>query len=142
MRISDWSSDVCSSDLWGLSAHTSYEFDDFTIKAITAYRKTDTSGRGELDQTSAALLSPLTLYEHAQQFSQEIQFSRQTDNYDLIIGGYYFQEKLRSEESRVGQECVSMCRSRWSPYHSKKNQRSTYSIMIHIDRNKRLERKN
>src|SRR3546814_16780816 len=72
MRIRDWSSDVCSSDL----------------------RKTDTSGRCELDQTSAALLSPLTLYEHAQQFSQEIQFSRQTDNYDLIIGGYYFQEKL------------------------------------------------
>src|SRR3546814_14451673 len=23
----------------------------------------------------------------------------------------------RSEESRVGQECVSTCRSRWSPYH-------------------------
>src|SRR3546814_15482215 len=27
---------------------------------------------------------------------------------------------VRSEERRVGQECVSMCRSRWSPYHSKK----------------------
>src|SRR3546814_15509061 len=27
----------------------------------------------------------------------------------------------RSEERRVGQECVSTCRSRWSPYHSKKN---------------------
>src|SRR3546814_17125531 len=26
----------------------------------------------------------------------------------------------RSEERRVGQECVSTCRSRWSPYHSKK----------------------
>src|SRR3546814_15022006 len=26
----------------------------------------------------------------------------------------------RSEESRVGKECVSTCRSRWSPYHSKK----------------------
>src|SRR3546814_6446221 len=26
---------------------------------------------------------------------------------------------LRSEERRVGQECVSKCRSRWSPYHSK-----------------------
>src|SRR3546814_17223179 len=25
--------------------------------------------------------------------------------------------KIRSEESRVGQECVSTCRSRWSPYH-------------------------
>src|SRR3546814_10367631 len=28
---------------------------------------------------------------------------------------------LRSEERRVGQECVSTCRSRWSPYHYKKN---------------------
>src|SRR3546814_16757549 len=26
-----------------------------------------------------------------------------------------------SEERRVGKECVSTCRSRWSPYHSKKN---------------------
>src|SRR3546814_19038550 len=30
----------------------------------------------------------------------------------------------RSEERRVGKECVSSCRSRWSPYHSKKNNRN------------------
>src|SRR3546814_13017694 len=29
-------------------------------------------------------------------------------------------ERLRSEERRVGKECVSTCRSRWSPYHEKK----------------------
>src|SRR3546814_11444075 len=28
---------------------------------------------------------------------------------------------MRSEERRVGNECVSTCRSRWSPHHSKKN---------------------
>ena len=27
------------------------------------------------------------------------------------------QERKRSEERRVGKECVSTCRSRWSPYH-------------------------
>src|SRR3546814_16754083 len=27
--------------------------------------------------------------------------------------------RLRSEERRVGKECVSTCRSRWSPYHQK-----------------------
>src|SRR3546814_17395517 len=27
------------------------------------------------------------------------------------------ERKLRSEERRVGKECVSTCRSRWSPYH-------------------------
>src|SRR3546814_11287680 len=34
--------------------------------------------------------------------------------------GYYsylWAELLRSEERRVGKECVSTCRSRWSPYH-------------------------
>src|SRR3546814_19305564 len=29
---------------------------------------------------------------------------------------------IRSEERRVGKECVSTCRSRWSPYHEKKNE--------------------
>src|SRR3546814_20911391 len=31
-------------------------------------------------------------------------------------------ERLRSEERRVGKECVGTCRSRWSPYHKIKNQ--------------------
>src|SRR3546814_15304375 len=30
----------------------------------------------------------------------------------------------RSEERRVGKECVSTCRSRWSPYHEKKKYKS------------------
>src|SRR3546814_20895282 len=30
------------------------------------------------------------------------------------------QRRIRSEERRVGTECVSTCRSRWSPYHYKK----------------------
>src|SRR3546814_16850218 len=35
--------------------------------------------------------------------------------------------KIRSEERRVGQECVSTCSSRWSPYQSKKTKQKTYS---------------
>src|SRR3546814_20808090 len=42
--------------------------------------------------------------------------------------------RQRSEERRVGKECVSTCRSRWSPYHKKKkrkdkieNNRNNYS---------------
>ena len=30
---------------------------------------------------------------------------------------YTFTEKPRSEERRVGKECLRLCRSRWSPYH-------------------------
>src|SRR3546814_16402188 len=33
----------------------------------------------------------------------------------------------RSEERRVGKECVSTCRSRWSPSHKKKKTRHTYN---------------
>src|SRR3546814_13217045 len=33
----------------------------------------------------------------------------------LVIG--HVQSGKRSEERRVGKECVSTCRSRWSPYH-------------------------
>src|SRR3546814_11579488 len=33
-------------------------------------------------------------------------------------------DSARSEERRVGKECVSTCRSRWSPYHSKKKRKS------------------
>src|SRR3546814_14988001 len=32
-------------------------------------------------------------------------------------------EQVRSEERRVGNECVSTCRSRWSPYPYKQNKR-------------------
>src|SRR3546814_18585332 len=41
----------------------------------------------------------------------------------LIIDG----GKVRSEERRVGKECVSTCRSRWSPYHSKKKEPIEYN---------------
>src|SRR3546814_18107914 len=40
----------------------------------------------------------------------------------------------RSEERRVGKECVSTCRSRWSPYHYKKNryEKNQTSPCLHI----------
>src|SRR3546814_4537956 len=48
-------------------------------------------------------------------------------NYDVALEWYFapgalasvalFAKDIRSEERRVGKECVSTCRSRWSPYH-------------------------
>src|SRR3546814_15781908 len=37
-------------------------------------------------------------------------------------GACAYVQEPRSEERRVGKECVSTCRSRWSPYHSKKKE--------------------
>src|SRR3546814_1745875 len=39
------------------------------------------------------------------------------DLLDMGTGGQHRDDRLRSEERRVGKECVSTCRSRWSPYH-------------------------
>src|SRR3546814_12229012 len=37
-----------------------------------------------------------------------------------------FPELGGSEERRVGKECVSTCRSRWAPYHEKKNRKTIH----------------
>src|SRR3546814_11775671 len=43
---------------------------------------------------------------------------------EMLAGGHG-EAAARSEERRVGNECVSTCRSRWSPYHSKNKTRRT-----------------
>src|SRR3546814_10568096 len=80
VRISDWSSDVCSSDL--ISA--------------AAIRSTSHSGSSSV---AIDLLS---------RFFRRSYSAAETMTTDGL---------LRSEERRVGKECVSTCRSRWSPYH-------------------------
>src|SRR3546814_14690821 len=100
MRISDWSSDVCSSDL------------------STLYRLQLPTG----NQLVAIFTS------HADYpTGQEVGIAIAADH--LVVfpaqGSVAAHETLqpttaRSEERRVGKECVSKCRSRWSPYPSKK----------------------
>src|SRR3546814_20183297 len=90
MRISDWSSDVCSSDL---------NPDD--------------------------LVSPFDPLEPTAGGLNRIE-ERRLDGFALVQGksGGLKWEAGRSEERRVGQECVSTCRSRWSPYDQKKKHQS------------------
>src|SRR3546814_16437597 len=47
-------------------------------------------------------------------------------------GAHVHRQSARSEERRVGKECVSTCRSRWSPYHSKKNNNIPLNIVSYI----------
>src|SRR3546814_14172009 len=95
MRISDWSSDVCSSDL----AHVVGGGVDVAGQAL------------QLDADRQAAL----------QFGQQVarlghREGAGRDEQDMVC----FYSPVRSEERRVGKECVSTCRSRGSPYHSKK----------------------
>src|SRR3546814_11455038 len=97
MRISDWSSDVCSSDL-------ERGLDDLPILRVA--RRLIFVGEGGVHH---ALHIPLPPPDE-----------REFGDDELLLGSHARQdiiEKRRSEERRVGKECVSTCRSRWSPYH-------------------------
>src|SRR3546814_16987490 len=93
MRISDWSSDVCSSDLRKQDS------------SAAAGPQRPASGQLELLLDAAEDRAPPAVEHLDAHAVAELEKGR------------------RSEERRVGKECVSTCRSRWSQYHSKKQQR-------------------
>src|SRR3546814_21078260 len=100
MRISDWSSDVCSSDLYGQKANA------YSVFAEATYEVVDNlflvaGGRYSKDKREAFLSSPTAAPIHGKSHFSDVSP----------------RAVIRSEERRVGKECVSTCRSRWSPYH-------------------------
>src|SRR3546814_20831323 len=105
MRISDWSSDVCSSDL---------DFDRFTEEMAAAGMLTWRSSEAkDGDDESWVIGKPRALASgEAEEFGTVAGF-RNPDQMDRA----FLQRSYRSEERRVGKECVSTCSSRWSPYH-------------------------
>src|SRR3546814_2835523 len=92
MRISDWSSDVCSSDLFSIAGRR-------IGPSEPPYVIAEMSGNHNGDIGRA-----LRILEAAKQAGADA-VKLQTYRAD------------RSEERRVGKECVSTCRSRWSPSH-------------------------
>src|SRR3546814_11408851 len=119
MRISDWSSDVCSSDLpadgaTGFPAAGDLEvvFNEVVDAAAGAFALAcDVSGGVALSHPAsgaAFTLSTNTALHGGEHCVLSIDAAKLTD-----AGGAH----PRSEERRVGKECVSTCRSRWSPDH-------------------------
>src|SRR3546814_12711128 len=133
MRISDWSSDVCSSDLLGIAS---------TIGVAMGGVSVDRLGRRDLRWylwlPAAALSVATPLYAIGL-----LQADWRMTTLILTFASISFFAFLptttastlplveprmrastaaihnpgRSEESRVGKECVGTCSSRWSPYH-------------------------
>src|SRR3546814_6511260 len=83
MRISDWSSDVCSSDL----PHRA------NFRLLQAGENLPDGAQPQMGPVTTGL-GEVVMY----------------------TVGYKNPDGKRSEERRVGKECVSTCRSRWSPY--------------------------
>src|SRR3546814_20451371 len=98
MRISDWSSDVCSSDLEFVLADRSSLLLGATFGIISQF---SANAIGPVYPVSAPALSARL----------------ETDRVTSRIGVYDGTLANRSEERRVGKECVSKFRSRWSPYN-------------------------
>src|SRR3546814_6016045 len=99
MRISDWSSDVCSSDLPGARSYA--PTNGAVCRGIRAYRVSKLPPLRRAPMRKIVLLYlPAVLVLLAPTLGHAASCS---DNVD------------RSEERRVGKECVSTCRSRWSP---------------------------
>src|SRR3546814_12205729 len=103
MRISDWSSDVCSSDL-GL----------FRVVGDGVFVDGDMS----LAQGSFGFFAGNTLGAQINQHDVAFGTARYDAQAALDQSTCQHVGVLdRSEERRVGKECVRTCRSRWSPYH-------------------------
>src|SRR3546814_12549795 len=99
MRISDWSSDVCSSDL-DVRHHTER-------RQRHALERAAREGVEEIEHAALRLLREQTErgwidagQRHEAQHAEDDEHAERAP---------------RSEERRVGKECVSTCRSRWTP---------------------------
>src|SRR3546814_15166493 len=97
MRISDWSSDVCSSDL------------AFTVDSLKQVVEIDGVSKPLSESLLSGDIKPKQLT-----IVREILYD---ENANADVDTAIFAGNMRSEESRVGKEGVSTWRSRWSPYH-------------------------
>src|SRR3546814_13456290 len=102
MRISDWSSDVCSSDL--------AEAAPLALKV------------GPGAHQPARLIVQMGKLHLKRAFARGRPLPEHLED-----------QPGRSEERRVGKECVSTRRSRWSPYHSTKKQKQTNYTSLGIN---------
>src|SRR3546814_12084348 len=117
MRISDWSSDVCSPDLYirrypFLLARLRPDSDELSLCFDPTSGAIGKFDEGDLlfedskpSEATNGILDFCKSFEEAGQRT------------GLFVEELKKADLLRSEERRVGKECVSTCRSRWSPDH-------------------------
>src|SRR3546814_12681615 len=112
MRISDWSSDVCSSDLEGRDAERlradlavpRVEAPEIEIGiAVRQFARLDRMRVVDEEQEDIAVAG--------------IERRRVLGNVDERVVGHRRPVEQRSDERSVGHECVSTCRYRWTPYN-------------------------
>src|SRR3546814_15968324 len=106
MRISDWSSDVCSSDL---------------MAVLIIYFPVASAFLDGLRHSEPALIEMARGFGATPRqvlFRIRLPAALPSLGSGLRLAAVYAPiGAVRSEERRVGKECVRTCRTRWSPYH-------------------------
>src|SRR3546814_11909316 len=102
MRISDWSSYVCSSDLHEAECAQS---ECYHHAPLARYWVHNAMVLSDGQKMSKSLGNFITVADVLEKHPGE------------VLKFAMLQTHYRSEERRVGKECVSTCRSCWSPYH-------------------------
>src|SRR3546814_3432036 len=107
MRISDWSSDVGASDLLQL------------YQQKTAYDMRISDWSSDVCSSDLKRLATVAIDRRARRCGRGLEIGRRPVQAcrRLFSLAEHSATRSRSEERRVGKECVSTCRSRWSPYH-------------------------
>src|SRR3546814_16197723 len=103
MRISYWSSDVCSSDLHLVGVTT------MTLNQVSLLRRTGALAQNVNYAVKLDYVLPLI-----KDLTHQTRTAKHKGIKELV---QTYGKSVRTEERRVGQEFVSTCRSRWSPYH-------------------------
>src|SRR3546814_13415276 len=119
MRISDWSSDVCSSDLDLVPEEGDAPGGVLIVRGEKLDRVAAHAERPALEGGLVAFV--LEGDQLPDDLARVVRLPLGEAERHCRIGfDRPYAVKTRSEERRVGKEGVSTCRSRWSPYHKKK----------------------
>src|SRR3546814_13683971 len=135
MRIIDWSSVVCSSDLmdeYERLVFPSIERGECIADQLLPFRA-GIGGNPVLRQRADRRHDVVIRHQHAARNR-----GMPSKCVEAPLQHWFAAERrqLRSEERRVGKECVSTCRSRWAPYpYKKKNTQNEQTRGAH--RNKK-----
>src|SRR3546814_17538261 len=117
MRISDWSSDVCSSDLGDL--HPLQEVHRDILGLLLRRLAHPDRGQGAVLE-HCQMRKEVEVLEHHADLAADLRdvlhVVRQLDFVDDDLALLVLLQPVRSEERRVGKECVRTCRSRWWTY--------------------------
>src|SRR3546814_13656767 len=114
MRISDWSSDVCSSDLLKHYLRGAWGFDGYVVSDCDAVKDISDTHHYAPDGAAAVAAAMRAGVDNECNTATLSDTAGLPDRYrEALERGLI----SRSEERRVGKECGSTCRSRWAPVH-------------------------